>query len=333
MLKETKQEERLVKRKKERKTKEIGITLVALVITVIIIIILATVTINFAFGENGLIKRAEQASEFYANDTKYTEDSVANVEKYLDGMLPGGSGEVSESIPETTSYVGYYADVDGNGSVDGIIYADLAQPKSGQWTDSNGTYSYTNPENLKKYKVEGTDSIDGFGSKGIVKPNGGSGNERFYVMALNDVDTKTHCWYYSAYDYGMDDYATYTSVNFGTGEQNTSKMITKWNASGYGSQNGNSSYPDVWGLSAVQSGTWNGSSGWYVPSKQEWAAFGDAFSITSGNYSSTFGLSNYYWSSSQCNTNRAWHADFGNGCMSDSYVDNYFRYVRLGTTF
>ena len=70
-----------------RNKNEIGITLVALVITVIIIIILATVTINFAFGENGLIKRAEQASEFYANDTKYTEDSVSNVEKYLDKML------------------------------------------------------------------------------------------------------------------------------------------------------------------------------------------------------------------------------------------------------
>ena len=38
-----------------------GITLVALVLTVIIIIILATVTINFIFGENGLVERAEQA--------------------------------------------------------------------------------------------------------------------------------------------------------------------------------------------------------------------------------------------------------------------------------
>ena len=38
-----------------------GITLVNLVITIIIIIILATVAINFAFGNNGLINRAEQA--------------------------------------------------------------------------------------------------------------------------------------------------------------------------------------------------------------------------------------------------------------------------------
>ena len=79
---------------------EQGITLVALVITVIIIIILATVAINFAFGDNGLITRAEQARDFYANDTKYTEESMSNVESYLEGMLPGGSGEGGDEPEE-----------------------------------------------------------------------------------------------------------------------------------------------------------------------------------------------------------------------------------------
>ena len=64
-----------------------GITLVALVITIIVLIILATVTISFAFGSDGLIGRAEQAEDFYANDTKYTEDSITNVEHYIDGIL------------------------------------------------------------------------------------------------------------------------------------------------------------------------------------------------------------------------------------------------------
>ncbi len=45
------------------KRKNKGITLVALVITIIIIIILSTIAINFTFGENGLITRAEQAKE------------------------------------------------------------------------------------------------------------------------------------------------------------------------------------------------------------------------------------------------------------------------------
>ena len=42
---------------------EKGITLVALVISIVIIIILATIAINFAFGENGLITKAQQAAE------------------------------------------------------------------------------------------------------------------------------------------------------------------------------------------------------------------------------------------------------------------------------
>ena len=77
-----------------------GITLVALVITIIIIIILATVAINFAFGDNGLINRAEQASDFYANDTKYTEESMTNVESYLNETIAGTGGE--DTPPEET---------------------------------------------------------------------------------------------------------------------------------------------------------------------------------------------------------------------------------------
>ena len=69
-----------------------GITLVALVITIIILIILATIAINFAFGDDGLINRAEQAKDFYANDTQYTDESVTNVESYLDDIIEGSIG-------------------------------------------------------------------------------------------------------------------------------------------------------------------------------------------------------------------------------------------------
>ena len=78
--------------KARRNKKEKGITLVALVITIIIIIILATVTIRFAFTDDGIIKRAEQAGEMYANDTEYTDSSMANVVSYLDGILNGVEG-------------------------------------------------------------------------------------------------------------------------------------------------------------------------------------------------------------------------------------------------
>ena len=71
---------------------EQGITLVALVVTIIILIILATVAINFAFGSNGLIRRAEDARDYYANDTAYTDESMANVESYLDELISGVGG-------------------------------------------------------------------------------------------------------------------------------------------------------------------------------------------------------------------------------------------------
>ena len=62
-----------LEKKFQRTSQARGITLVALVITIIVIIILATVTINMAFGDDGIIKRAEQAKDMYANDTAYTD--------------------------------------------------------------------------------------------------------------------------------------------------------------------------------------------------------------------------------------------------------------------
>ena len=234
-------------------------------------------------------------------------------------------------LPESTSYVGYYADVDGNGTVDGVIYVDLATDggKSGQWGDSDGKYTIPTKSNFKKYKVSKSGHSDDFGTKDVLTVSNSSGNERFYVMALDDVDTKTHCWYDEAYG-NMDDYSTATSTSFGSGKQNTKNMIAKWNSSAYGSQNGNSSYPDMWGLSAVQSKI-NANPAWYVPSKEEWSAFGSQLGITSSNYGNK-GLSNWYWSSSQYSSNHAWNARFYYGNMSGSYVTNSDS-VRLGATF
>ena len=91
----------------QRISQERGITLVALVITIVVIIILATVTINFAFGEGGLVQQAEDARDYYANDTKYTEDSLSNVTSYLNEILngTGESGEEPTDPPEEKSEI------------------------------------------------------------------------------------------------------------------------------------------------------------------------------------------------------------------------------------
>ena len=330
---------------KNKLVTERGITLLALIITVVIMLILAAVTINVTLGDGGLVQQARLAAERTQNAAEKEQAEIDSLQQELANILaedseitppePGGNnetgGDIEEpeepSISDTETQVANYADVDGNGTVDGVIYADLAIGGSGQWTDSDGTYTIPKGSNFKKYKVTQESYSGSFGTGKVIAPvSGSSGNERFYVMALSNVDSNTHTWYSSA-NGDMNDYATYTSGEFGAGEQNTAKMITKWNSSGYGSQNSN----DMWGLSAVQSGTWNGSSGWYVPSRGEWSAFADQLDITKENYPSK-GLSSNCWSSSQYSARSAWYANFFYGTF-DFYDVNNLTYVRLGTTF
>ena len=90
-----------IKRKEEK-----GITLVALVITIVILIILATITINFAFGEDGLIAKAQQAKNLTEQATKKEQEELNSVmEKFNEIMSgTGGSGteepNTNETIPE-----------------------------------------------------------------------------------------------------------------------------------------------------------------------------------------------------------------------------------------
>ena len=80
-----------------RKTR--GITLIALVITIIIIIILATVTINMAFGDNGLIKQAELAKDLTTNSMEHEQGSMANLIAYMNEVF-GGAGTAEPGTPE-----------------------------------------------------------------------------------------------------------------------------------------------------------------------------------------------------------------------------------------
>ena len=105
--------------------KQRGITLLALVITVIIIIILSTVAINFLFGENGLITRAQQAAQM---------SDIENVREKLE-MAKGT------------------AVIDGKGNIDPDHYFDILEEEGiigDKETDvidnGNGTYEVTTVE-------------------------------------------------------------------------------------------------------------------------------------------------------------------------------------------
>ena len=263
--------------------------------------------------------------DFTIDDVFTTKDEYGNHEIAVSDIYNGDLGETQEVISKTESYVGYYADIEGDGTVDGIIYADLAigNTGDGQWSDSEGNYEIPKVESGEKdYYISKTDYEGDFGIKDVLSPTG-SGADRFYVMALSDIDANTHYWYYNAYG-NMSDYATTTSGDFGTGKANTEAMIAKWNNGsngGYGEQNAN----DMWGL--IQNEV---EKGWFVPSRGEWSAFAEELGITT-NYSS-FGLSRWYWSSSQSNTNNAYNANFNAGYVG-YFTVNFGTYVRLSTTF
>ena len=258
--------------------------------------------------------------------TATAEDIALGKTAYVNGVKITGTR--AEPISQTDSYVGYYADIEGDGTVDGVVYADLAVGNTGdgQWTNSDGNYTIPTKTNLKDYYIIQEEYIDDFGTKPVLAPVKGNSEkeDRFYVMSLDDFDTSTHYWYKNAYD-NMSDYSTATSGDFGKGKENTDAMIKKWNLAdngGYGAQDAN----DMWGL--IQEKV---KDGWFVPSRGEWSAFAEELKITNKNYVN-YKLSDWSWSSSQRTTYSAYSAYFSGGYIDFLNVFD-FNYVRLSTTF
>ena len=115
-----------------------GITLIALVITIIVLLILAGVTIATLTGDNGILTKAQEASEdtkranaeeqvklavqaSYGTDGKINMDTLNNELKKIEGLTYKGSA-ISDSnkitsLPDTVNVDGYDVTINGNGSV------------------------------------------------------------------------------------------------------------------------------------------------------------------------------------------------------------------------
>ena len=159
------------------------------------------------------------------------------------------------------SGVGYYADTDGDGTPDGIIFEDFKKGGSGTWgLGSYGSYTISTVSSTKSYYISQTNYKGPFGTKDVLTATG-SGNARFYVMALSDYNNS----------------ATY----------NYSDAIK------------------------IKSGEWR------VPTRNEWAAFGEKLGITTSNYSG-YGLKANYWSASNSGPQN-YYVSFSNGKMSFCY--------------
>ena len=91
------------------------------------------------------------------------------------------------------SGIGYYADIDDNGSVDGIIFGDRKKGASGSWGNRDGNYSISTRTGLKEYYISQTNYKGAFGTKNVLSAKS-SGNARFYVMALSDASSSGWAW-------------------------------------------------------------------------------------------------------------------------------------------
>ena len=180
-----------------------------------------------------------------------------------------------------------------------------------------GTYTIPKKENFKSYYIKNDNYVDEhFGGGKVIAPiEETSGNERFYVMALKDVDTRQYMWYHT------NQTTTNTKYTFESGRSNTKEMLSKESK-----QEGT-----IWKAINGKTGEKNNDPKWFIASREEWAAFGANFNITSGNYNK-LGLSLVYWSSSQFETEYAFCIDFGLDGIGIGGMTNTF-YGRLATTF
>lgn len=180
---------------------------------------------------------------------------------------------------------------------------------------------------MEEERYEGNVKFGSIEGKLIAPVKETSGENRFYIMALEDINSGTrYSWYETAYGNGkLDKIVNGEENDFGVGEENTAYVIDKWLNSSWGEQSG-----DIWG--AIQAEV---SKGWFVPSKSEWAAFGsmvtEKLGVTTDNYT-TYGLNSWYWSSSQYDQNTAYIAYFNLGYVDCAFV--YGEYcVRLSAIF
>ena len=334
---------------KKLSNKQKLICFIAILLVVVIIAIIVTTSImrnnNQVTSEGYFATTANAGSSLVASyikkgitvggitgtlETLDTSDATAYAEDIAYGKIAYARGEriVGTRIDSDTlldSDEIYYADIDDNGTVDGVIFADLAVGGSGQWNDDfYSVYEILKESNLKSYYIKYDNYTDDFGNGKVIAPmKETSGNERFYVMALDDIDSNTYYWYYNALG-KLDNTIVYNKNDFGKGRENTKYVNDKWNdlSLPWGAHNDN----DMWG--SIQDEI---EEGWFVPSKSEWAAFGAKFDIISSNYPS-FGLNYKYWASSISSTMYAYNVIFNYGRINGE-ISNSAAYVRLATTF
>lgn len=295
----------------------------------VIVFVIAVLLLLFggikSIDDNGKVKGTGLAS--IVGNT-YS-DVIDKFKNHYDDAMAIKSGPNGEPLVSTTeSQVGKYADIDGDGIVDGIIFADLLFGGSGHWADTdldgfitNSKYKIPKLKEVKSYYIKQKTFSNNLGGNQQVLFPIGTGNKKFYIMSLNDINTNYYYWYKNAYN-KMSNYSSSTSIDFGKGQQNTLTIMNVWENSLYGNQDSFDMWNNI---------TNYVNNGWFVPSNGEWSAFMDQLKISKSTYLSK-GLRGWYWCSSQSSISTAFYICTRAGYIDSDYV-NINNYVRLATTF
>ena len=152
-----------------------------------------------------------------AANTNYNEKTATYTVTIKNPTFTGDSG------------VGYYADTDGDGTPDGIIFEDFKKGGSGSWGGTD--YTISTVTGLKEYYVSKTNYNGPFGTKNVLSARG-SGNARFNVMALSDYNNSATYTFSNAKGITSGEWRVPTKIEWAAfgGELG----ITTSNYSGYG---------------------------------------------------------------------------------------------------
>ena len=225
--------------KKEIKNKqEKGITLIALVVTIVVLLILAGVSISLVLNNNGVISKAKDAKNQYAEAQTNEEKQLNEVSDWIDTKVGdttgGGSVTKIDGVPIPAGFV--YV---GGTKASGLVISDATADKEkykGQTTvgtDLEGNQFVWIPvENIADYKRTAysfqvdTGTIDS--STNSTKINYSSSNSFYFTEALpSDEKTsveKNKGYYIGRYEAG--DQESTTSKKLRTSSSSTSNTIT-----------------------------------------------------------------------------------------------------------
>ena len=151
-----------------------GITLIALIVTIVILIILATISINTVLGENGIIRKSQEAKEMYNNSTITEQKAMEQLLEEYDNAIAEPQIYNDNTLPVSPKLT--------NGMVK-IKYNSTSEKWEKVTDDSTQWYNYANKEWANVVLV-GTNGKDATGNVDVFNSDGTLNEDSAYTQLV-----------------------------------------------------------------------------------------------------------------------------------------------------